>query len=41
MAGVVLLVEQWFETVVYAEKFHGRISFSGTWWSFVFGVRCL
>jgi len=26
--------------VAYAEKFHGG-SFSGIWWSFAFGVRCL
>jgi len=27
--------------VAYAEKFHGGFSFSGIWWSFVFGVRSL
>jgi len=27
--------------VVYAETFHGGVSFSGIWWTFVFGVRCL
>jgi len=27
--------------VGYAENFHGWGSISGTWWSFVFGVRCL
>jgi len=26
--------------VAYAENFHGGVSFSGMWWSFVFGVRC-
>jgi len=28
-------------TVAYTENFHGGASFSSTWWSFVFGVRCL
>jgi len=28
-------------SVAYAENFHGGASFSGKWWSFVFGVRCL
>jgi len=27
--------------VGYAENFHGGVSFSGIWWSFVFCVRCL
>jgi len=27
--------------VTYAENFHVFFSFSGKWWSFVFGVRCL
>jgi len=28
--------------VAYAENFHGKgVSFSGIWWSFVFGVCCL
>jgi len=27
--------------MVYAENFHGGVSFSGIWWPFVFGVRCL
>jgi len=27
--------------VAYVENFHGGVSFSGVWWSFVFGVRCL
>jgi len=26
-------------SVAYAENAHGGFSFSGTWWSFVFGVR--
>jgi len=26
--------------VAHAENVHGRVSFSGIWWSFVFGVRC-
>jgi len=29
------------QSVAYAENFHGWISFSGIWWSFVFGVRPL
>jgi len=29
------------KSVAYAEKFHGGISISGIWWSFVFGVRRL
>jgi len=28
-------------TVAYPESFHGGLSFSGIWWPFVFGVRCL
>jgi len=28
-------------SVAYAENFHGGGSFTGMWWSFVFGVRCL
>jgi len=28
-------------SVAYAENCHGGVSFSGRWWSFVFGVRCL
>jgi len=27
--------------VAYAENFHGGVSFSGIWWSFVCGVRSL
>jgi len=27
--------------VAYAENYYGGSSFSGRWWSFVFGVRCL
>jgi len=27
--------------VAYTENFHGGVSFSGIWWSFVFGERCL
>jgi len=27
--------------VAYAENFHGGVSFSGIWWSFVFGAHCL
>jgi len=30
-----------YKPVAYAETFHGGASFSGIWWSFVFGVRCL
>jgi len=26
-------------TVAYTEKFHGWVSFSGIWWSFVCGVQ--
>jgi len=34
--------EPWqLSAVAYAENFHGGISFSGIWWSFIFGVRCL
>ena len=28
-------------SVAYTENFHGRVSFSGVWWSFVAGVRFL
>jgi len=28
-------------SVGHAENFHGGVSFSGIWWSFVFGVRFL
>jgi len=28
-------------SMAHAENFHGGVSFSGIWWSFVFGVRCL
>ena len=27
--------------MAYAENFHGGVWFSGIWWSFVFGERCL
>jgi len=27
--------------VAYAENFNGVVSFSGIWWSFLFGMRCL
>jgi len=27
--------------VAYADNFHGGVSFSGMWWSFVCGVRSL
>jgi len=27
--------------VAHAENSHGEVSFSGIWWSFAFGVRCL
>ena len=29
------------ESVAHADNFHGRVSFSGIWWPFVFVVRCL
>jgi len=29
------------KAVAYTENFHVGLSFSGVWWSFVFGVRYL
>jgi len=29
------------QSVAFEENFHGGVSFSGIWWSLVFGVRCL
>jgi len=30
-----------FHPVAHVEDFQGGISFSGKWWGFIFGVRCL
>jgi len=34
-------IKMYAAAVAYAENFHGGVSFSGRWWSFVFVVRCL